>query len=341
MRSVDQVTAPRWLARLWWTALAPLLLAALGLRFLIPGRWEGGPGLWGWLAVMGDEHPVAVAVALFLLASVLIRQLADRLPGGQHQALAQRPPRPLAWMAPIAAAAIAALTLRATVGQPTRVTSASMLPTLEPFDALLLDKLAYGLHLPGTAPRAGKVPRRGEVVVFHGAAVGETAEELVVKRVIGLPGDVVSTRAGLVTINGWKVPFCDAGRFAYVAHGESLIGRLVVEFLDDQVFLTLHTPESGLSAPYPVRQGEVFVLGDNRNLSRDSRAWNAGVPLAAIAGRGWRIIGWDRDGHLDWHRLLRPPGPQAHFPGMDAREVEQRIATCLQNRPPRTSPPPG
>jgi signal peptidase I len=343
-RALTARPAPRWLARLWWLAVAPPLLAALALRFLVPGRWEAEPGPWQWLGRLGDEHPVPLAIGLFLLFSLLIRQLAGHLPGGEHLVAEPRPRRPITWVVAIGVAAAAALALRATVGQPTQVTSASMLPTLEPFDALLLNKLAYGLHLPGTAHRAGRLPRRGEVLVFRGESVAEPAEKLIVKRVMGLPGDRVSTRAGLVTINGWAVPFCDAGRFVYLAHGKSIIGRLVVEYLDDQTFLTLHTPESGVSAPYLVKEGEVFVLGDNRNQSRDSRAWNggggAGVPLEAVEGRAWRIIGRDRAGHLDWHRLLRAPGPHPHFPGMDAREVEERIATCLQDRPARTWPPP-
>ena len=340
--------ASRVIARVGWWGIAPVALSALVMRFLVPGRAEAGPGLWGWLARAGHELALPLAVGLFLLFSLLIRQFADRLPGGAHltppaRATVTRVPwwRAAAWVTTLALAVVAALAMRGSVGQPYDVNGTSMLPGLEPHDTLLLDKTAYGLRRPGRG--ATRWPRRGDLVIFGGASVGESAEDLVVKRVIGLPGDQISTRGGLPVINGWKVPYCDAGRYIYVQNGGTIVGRLVVEFLEDRAYPLLILPQAMPFAGATVKEGEVFVLADNRNGGRDSRAWQnglaAGVPLAAIEGRAWRIIGYDRNGRLDFGRFLRRPDGSPRFLGMDARAVEQRIAACLAKKPAQTTPP--
>ena len=347
-------TRARLVARVSWLALAPLLLTLLALRYLFPERWEVGPGLWGTLARIGQEHALALAVGLFLLFSVLVRQFRDLLPGGHHlvpTAVSVTPPsgsaaawRSISWMGTVVLAAAAALGMRAIVGQPYRVTSTSMLPGLEPFDTVLVNKLAFGIRLPGLGQLRARAPRRGDLVVFRASAVGETSEPLLVKRVIGLPGDRISTRGGLISINGWRVPYCDAGRYIHVHEGKPILGRLIVEFIEDRSYVTLFQPESLPFESKTVEAGEVFVIADNRNAGRDSRGWqdgrSAGVPFGAIEGRAWRTVGWDGNGHLDWHRLFDRPGQRPHLHGMDASAVEERIARCLENRPASTWPPP-
>jgi signal peptidase I len=323
MRKVEALTV--------W-ALAPLALTALAMRLLVPGRGEVGPGWWGGLARLGEEHPLALAVGIFVALSGAAWSLSPAGtwnwsvgPGVTRSGRAST----WSWLLTVASAVVAALGLRAGVGQVARVTSGSMLPTLEPADDLVVNKLARWSAV-----------RRGDLVVFPGAAVGE-AEEQVVKRVIGLPGDRVATNGGLVSINGWPVPFCDAGRTFFTAQGKVVVGRLVVEWLEDRVYLTLHTPEATHFEGGPVLAGELFVLGDNRNASRDSREFRVALGRASIAGKVWRVVGWDRDGHLDWSRLLRTPGgTRLHVPGVEVGAAEARIARCLQNAPRVTSPPP-
>jgi signal peptidase I len=236
------------------------------------------------------------------------------------------------------------------VFEPCRVLSASMLPTLEAGDFVAANRLAYRGASASPADGAhGNVPRRGDIVVFR--SIGLTAgqpgvPELVVKRVIGLPGDRVSMRGPAPVINGWPVPYCDVGPYLYVApdaQSGAVRGRLYVEFLDDQAYVTLHAPSVRFDDPYVVKPGEVFVLGDNRGNSSDSRTWKTGVPLGAVDGRAqWFLVGRDRSGDADLGRLLRPLDTLAgrlRIEGLDGKPMSEAIARCLANRPANTRPP--
>jgi signal peptidase I len=344
-----------------WVAVVPAFLAVLVLRYLVP---PAGAGLQGIVAELGHRFALYFGVALFFLFSTLTRYWRHHVPGGRYASTlpAHRVPSAagsaLAWRrgrealglcAMVAAAAATALALRAYVVQPYRVLTGSMLPTLEPDDILA------GTKRPYTAD-ALHTPRRGDLVVFQGSAVtlggGSAVPGVLVKRVVGLPGDRIAMRGGAPVINGWQVPSCDAGEYLYVlADGgaHSLHGRLRVEFLEDRTYLTVHA----FGAPafpdtYVVRPGEVFVLGDNRGNSLDSRAYGGGhgggVPVDAIEARArWFLIGTQREsGQADMGRLLRPIDmlqARLRLEGVETQPLEEGIARCLANRPSLTGPP--
>ncbi len=264
------------------------------------------------------------------------------------RALARRRTRDaLALLGMLAAAVGMALALRAYLAQSYRVLSTSMLPTLETDDLVLGRRRPYPTGVMGA--------HRGDVIVFRGAAIpvgpGRPLPEILVKRVIGLPGDRIAMAGGVPIINGWQVPSCDAGEYVYAlteGDGRALHGRLHVEFLDDRSYLTV-LASGGPPFPdgYLVKPGEVFVLGDNRSNSLDSRAYaggrGAGVPGSGIDARvQWFLVGTHRSGETDLGRWMRPVDAleaRVHLEGVQTGALEAGVARCLANRPADARPP--
>lgn len=148
---------------------------------------------------------------------------------------------------PVAVLVVLALTWWL-VAEPFHVTSVSMEPTLRSGDQVLVDKVSYRLH----------PPRRHDLIVLHQPDTGQ----LVVKRVVGVPGDTVAIEDGVLVVNG-------------LAQAESYIDRATV----DSVYF----------GPESVPAQTVFVMGDNRAESIDSRSYGP-VEVEAIVGRVvWRM----------------------------------------------------
>lgn len=224
---------------------------------------------------------------------------------------------------------LAVLALRTLVFAPFSIPSESMLPRLMNGDYLLASKWPYGFSrhsLPFTVPlHEGRVlpaaPARGDVVIFKHPVDGRDY----IKRVIALPGDTIAVNSGEVILNGTPVPrrrIADAliplspntvcawggdvvpgedGTQAcrYARFRETLPGGPSYDVLDFGL-----TPADGF-APITVPAGTVFVMGDNRDNSRDSRfAAVAGdgvglVPQDLLVGRA-EIIVWSTDGSAEW-----------------------------------------
>jgi signal peptidase I len=192
-----------------------------------------------------------------------------------------------------------------------RVVSTSMVPTILPADRLWVNKLAGA-------------PARGDVIVFHRGAEGD-----LVKRVIGLPGDKVSMIDSRAVVNGQELESCDAGTYTWLGAYKSSRGHLVVERSEGRAWLTVHQPGPQHMDEYTVQPGELFVLGDNRGVSNDSRTFGP-VPLADVDGRVEHVLfGAGRDGAFDRGSLWRRLGTELHLTGVDLAPLHAGVERCL------------
>jgi signal peptidase I len=132
------------------------------------------------------------------------------------------------------------------------------------------------------ADTSARTPARGEVWVLHSP---EHPEQEFVKRVVGLGGDRVEMRGDALMVNAKPVRSCTVGAYSPVFDGAPHPGRLVLEQLEVSAYLTfledLPTAGPGPAGPWWVPAGEVFVIGDNRQNSFDSRMWKGGIGAGA------------------------------------------------------------
>lgn len=335
--------------RVLWFGVIPLLLTVVTWRYLVPRPLAVPEGALREWAEFCDQHLALVWPGLFLFYSYVARHFRGYLPAAEQWSeapvrKAQSLRQHALWFGFVLLAAASALLARASMFQTYRVLSASMLPNLRPDDLLLASRFAYGVKWPFARPALAGAPKRGDVIVFHHELGPEYPSELV-KRVIGLPGDHIHMFGGHPFINGWRVPDCDVGQYAYVAGEGMLEGRLRMEFIADAAYLTVHGSWDQKPRPdYVVEPGEVFVLGDNRNNSSDSRAWNngkgGGLPFAEIRGRVDRFVfPVHRNGEIDTARVLSRLTPQLFMDGVDIAPLREAIAACLRQRPKDTLPP--
>jgi len=186
----------------------------------------------------------------------------------------------------IVVALLLALVIRTFVVQAFKIPSGSMLPTLQIGDHLLVNKFVYGprLEIPFTQISLGRlpglrVPQRGDVIVFVNP---KDPSQDFIKRVVGLAGETVEMRHRQLYIDGVAV---------------------------DDPFATYRlggVEKSQRFGPYVVPEGTVFVMGDNRDESSDSRFWGP-VPLENVKGLAFIMYwSWDHVRHwLRWERLGR------------------------------------
>jgi signal peptidase I len=189
------------------------------------------------------------------------------------------------------------LVIRSFIFEPFRIPSGSMMPTLLEGDFIFVKKFAYGLRLPVTETKVVETgdPERGDVIVFR---LPSDPSINYIKRVIGLPGDEIVYQQQRLTINGATIDLKKGDPSAFDA-------PVFVEDLDGRVHQILVTNQqfSTRDGTYRVPDGHYFVMGDNRDRSRDSRFIGA-IPEEFLVGEAVRIwmhfVPWSLP---DWGRI--------------------------------------
>lgn len=186
------------------------------------------------------------------------------------------------------------LILRSFVVEPFRIPSGSMKPTLQVGDFIAVNKYAYGLRLPvfNTKVYQFGEPQRGDVMVFR-YPVDPTVN--FIKRVIGVPGDLIEYRNKLLYVNGtlmgkddgaMQTVLDEAGNAITVRHWQEDLGNVKHEVYER---LTPGREVRSIRVP----EGHYFMMGDNRDDSDDSRAWGF-VPEENIIGKAFGVwMSWD------------------------------------------------
>ena len=183
-------------------------------------------------------------------------------------------------------AIVIALFIRTFVIQAYKIPSGSMKPTLQIGDHILVSKFNYGIKLPFLRTTLIPVgaPQRGDIVVF---IYPEDRSKDFIKRLIGLPGDTIEIRNKKIFING--LPYSDM-------HGV---------YVDNLIIPGAVQPRDNFG-PVTVPEGSLFVMGDNRDESYDSRFWGF-VSKKDVLGKALIIYwSWNQGEHwIRWSRIGR------------------------------------
>lgn len=185
------------------------------------------------------------------------------------------------------------LAIRAFIIQTFVITSGSMEGTLLVGDLLVLNRVAYGASVPGTNVKLPgyTAPMRGDVVVFRGQH-----EDLdIIKRIIGLPGDTLEMRKGVLYINGREQHEPYATHSDPNGDGMHPWMQWQADYLLASVDKTKYKPTRDNWGPLAVPVNRFFMMGDNRDESLDSRFWGFLDP-ARVKGKASVIYySYERD----------------------------------------------
>jgi signal peptidase I len=223
-------------------------------------------------------------------------------PPEQHQGPGQRVG---AWLWEVVSswgpALLLVLVIRSVLVEPFQIPSGSMVPALAIGDFILVSKLTYGLRVPFTDIELLDLgePERGDIVVFVYPPSADTERIDYIKRIVGLPGDVIELKDDVVYVNGVEQTRTFVSNTTYVdqyCRAEEM--KSFTETVDGQAHPVLQSTSYALRmadyGPKTVPEGHYFMMGDNRDNSQDSRSWGF-VPRDYIRGKAmfvWFSLDW-------------------------------------------------
>ena len=185
--------------------------------------------------------------------------------------------------------------IRSFIAEPFKIPSGSMMPTLLAGDFILVSKFSYGIRVPilnYTMIEVDK-PKHGDVFVFHYPPKPSIDY---IKRVVGLPGDVIEYKSKTLYINDKKIEQTFVDKYPYVMNEiHQVEAKEFKEVLGHANHSILIHDLPGENFKFEVPQGHYLAFGDNRDNSADSRVWGF-VPEHNLVGRAFFI--WFNFGEL-------------------------------------------
>lgn len=294
----------------WVAAILGLFFQPLGMLYAAQPVWAAVYLVAAWVAALLAawnlrHYPIAgivVLVAVYAVCAIHAYRLAARYPADK--------PRPhySRWYGLLGVSAgffVFIAMFRAFLFEPFQVASGSMLPTLAPHSFIAVQKWGYGHYSTyGVTLVKGSITsglHRGDVIVFD---FPENTSSQYIMRLIGLPGDTVTYKDKTLSINGVEVARGNSGVFQYARTGavpeqfarfrETLDGvshEILIEESRPPIFKEAVSPRAQDKCQYDdhgltcvLSEGQYFVMGDNRDDSRDSRYWGF-VPAGHIIGK--------------------------------------------------------
>lgn len=200
----------------------------------------------------------------------------------------------LEWVKAIIFALAVMIPLRSSVIDWFDVPSGSMEPTVVPGDRIFVNKLAYGLRVPLTFIWIAKwdAPERGEIIICHAPEKGQTR---LVKRAVGIPGDTIELRDNKLFVNGVAATYAElddeiANQIDRTANGGMVFALETVDGKSHPIATAPRVRSNVRSyGPIEVPEGKILVIGDSRDLSRDSRFFGF-VDQKTVVGRSPAVV---------------------------------------------------